>query len=197
MAGGVLLGVAAAAAAAAAGGEFIVAVVVVVVVVLVAIVAAEVPVLVVKRVAVAGGGLLLEEAVDLAVNVEDSSWDSLSSRVNEFCSYHGAMSARGVPTARGFGVLEKAKTRTKMSSADSDRDSALLVMVEEKCKGGRAWSRKGFRESGRLRLKEDAGEAKRTSGLDGEAFRLRKGLLEDRLGDCAPGGGCCPGVEDD
>lgn len=47
---------------------------------------------------------------------------------------------------------------------------------------GRVWSKKGLRDRGRLggSSKGDAGEVWAGSKLEGEAARLRKGLLEER-----------------
>lgn len=64
--------------------------------------------------------------------------------------------------------------RTKISSAESDlAPSELLDMAPGDLSGGGGWSMKGFRERGRA-----GGSSK---GEAGEAARLRKGLLEERL----------------
>lgn len=59
--------------------------------------------------------------------------------------------------------------------------SELLDVAPGDFKGGGGWSRNGFRETGRA-----GGSSK---GEAGEAARLRKGLLDDRLR-LRPAGAC-------
>lgn len=79
-----------------------------------------------------------------------------------------------------------------MSSADSDLCSALLGDNSGDLMGWSDLSRKGFREAGLCRVDGSSngevavvdvvvGDAKAASMLMGEAARLRKGLLDDKL----------------
>lgn len=83
-----------------------------------------------------------------------------------------------------------------MSSADRDLCSDLVESALGDFRGCWLWSRKGLRDIGLCRgvgssKGELLGDAKAASRLAGDAARLRKGLLEDRLTD-SPGEGSCP-----